>query len=603
MKLMSGDLLACANQCKNMIKKLVSRFDTPVHHEQIRALYQQSPFVFLGIVFTMSVVTVFFWNKVEQTTLLVWLLSNAGLTIARVILVRSFHRLKPTGEQLVTWGLVFAASATLSGMIWGSIAFLFLSPSDIEGLLLIAIVLTGMTSGSLVPLSSFMPAYYGFCVPALIPFSVIMLNQEAGVLVLIGYLVLAFVAVNLGYSFVVNRNLASFIRLRFENLGLLEDLKLQKNIAEQANTDKSRFLAATSHDLRQPLHAMDLYLGALKKLLTKQEQIHLLEKSQQSSAALNSLLTALMDVSRLDAGNVVIDRGVVDISLLMKTISDEYQEQANKRGILFDLQTPELLVDSDPLMLGRLLRNLVNNACYHSGGSRILLRAEKQGEEVLVSVCDDGIGIAEQQQSKVFSEFYQLNNPERDRSKGLGLGLAIVKRLAGLLQHDLQLESAPGEGCCFIISLPLADEAAVEEPVDIIQEQGDVSGLFIILVDDEADIRNALRCLLLQWGCELLVADSLQTLQQELSTCQYPTPDILLCDYRLRENQTGLDIVDAMRKYFNIKIPALIISGDTDKKIEEKVIGKGCKILHKPVSPDILRSEIVKGVGSGVIDT
>ena len=586
-----------------MIQKLVSRFDTPVHHEQIRALYQQSPYVFLGIVFTMAVVTVFFWGIVEQTILLAWLLSNVGLTIARVILVKSFHRLKPEGEQLVKWGLVFAATATLSGMIWGSIALLFLSPSDIEGVLLIAIVLTGMTAGSLVPLSSFMPAYYGFCVPALIPFSVIMLNQETGVLVLIGYLVLAFIVVNLGYSFVVNRNLASFIRLRFENLGLLEDLKLQKNIAEKSNTEKSRFLAATSHDLRQPLHAMDLYLGALKKLLTEEEQIQLLEKSQQSSAALTGLLTALMDVSRLDAGNVVIDRGVVDISLLMKTISDEYQEQANKRGIIFELQAPELLVDSDPLMLGRLLRNLVNNAFHHSGGSRILLRADKQGEQVLVSVCDDGIGIAEQQQSKVFSEFYQLNNPERDRSKGLGLGLAIVKRLTGLLQHDLQLESAPGEGCCFTISLPLADETAVEDPVDIIQEQRDVSGLFIILVDDEADIRDALRCLLLQWGCELLVADSLQTLQHELSTHQYPTPDILLCDYRLRENQTGLDVVDAMRKYFNTKIPALIISGDTDRKIGEKVIGKGCEILHKPVPSDVLHGAIIKGVGSGVIDT
>lgn len=578
--------------------KLIDRFDSSVHHEQIRSLYQQSPFLFLGILGVMTVVVIFFWNRVDHQILIPWLLVNLSLIFVRVLLVRSFHRTQPQGKALVKWGLVFVLSAIISGIIWGSIAVLFMDLDDVMSVFLVVLVLTGMSSGSQVALSTFLPAFFGFGLPALLPLTIVLVNQPEGVFTLIGYLTAVFISVNLGFSFVLNRNVSESIRLRFENLDLLEDLRLQKNIAEKANTDKSRFLAATSHDLRQPLHAMDLYLGALRNLLTRDEQVQLLDKGLQSSAALSELLAALMDISRLDAGDVVIDRTVVDIGTLLQTIADEYQEHAESLGISLDMHAEDLQVDSDALMLGRMLRNLVNNACTHSDGREILLTAERLGQQVIVSVCDDGVGIPNREQQQIFSEFYQLNNSERDRSKGLGLGLAIVKRLAHLLHHELQLESATGEGCCFKLYLPFVD-VAEDSVVDAMTATDlDVSGLFVILVDDEADIRSAMRTLLLQWGCELLIADSLQSLQQELDKLQYPTPDVLLCDYRLRENQTGLEIVVAMRQYFKTKLPALIISGDTDKIIEEKAKKLGCDVLHKPVRPDVLRTAIFQCASS-----
>jgi len=582
---------------------LVEKFDTPIQHEQIRALYQQSPFLFLGILGVMAVVVVFFWNRVDHQILIPWLAANLTLTFARVILVKLFHRVQPQGKVLVKWGLVFVLTATLSGSIWGMIVFLFMDPDDVMSVLLVALVLTGMSSGSQVALSTFLPAFFGFGLPALLPLAVVLINQPEGVFTLIGYLVVVFIAVNLGFSFVINRNVSESIQLRFENLDLMDNLRLQKSIAEKANTDKSRFLAATSHDLRQPLHAMDLYLGALKNLLTNDQQIQLLDKGQQSSKALNELLTALMDVSRLDAGDVVIDRGIVDVGKLMQSISEEYQNQAAQQRMSIECQASPTLIESDELMLGRILRNLVNNACAHSGGNKIILRVEKLENQVCVSVCDNGVGIPVQEQQQIFSEFYQLNNSERDRTKGLGLGLAIVKRLTNLLQHDLQLESKPGEGSCFKLSLPYVELAERSDVSLISQTEIDISGLFVVLVDDEAEIRNAMRTLLLQWGCELLVADSLQSLQLELSKLTYPVPDVLLCDYRLREKQTGLDVVSAMRKYFNKKIPALIISGDTDREIEEKVKQKDCDILHKPVRPDVLRVSIYNKSKSGVSNT
>ncbi len=575
-----------------MIEKLIDKFDTPIHHEQIRALYKQSPFVFFSVLAVTFIVAIYFWNQVDRRVLISWVVINLIFTIARVVLVKSFHRVKPQGEALVKWGLIFSLSSVLSGIIWGTIAFLFMDTSDVINTLFTVLVLIGMASGSQVSLSTFLPAFFGFGLPTLLPLAVILFSQPENVFSLIGYRVLVFIMANLAFSLIMNRNVSESIQLRFENLDLLNNLELQKNIAEKANTEKSRFLAATSHDLRQPLHAMDLYLGALKNLLTEKEQFELLNKGLQSSAALSELLAALMDVSRLDAGDVAVNRAVVNIDLLMQAICDEYQEKANRQGMVIDCQSSKLQVDSDELMLGRMLRNLVNNACSHSAGSHIVLGAKKVDEQVVISVCDDGVGIAEPQQQQVFSEFYQLNNPERDRSKGLGLGLAIVKRLAGLLQHELKLESAAGEGCCFKLQLPFIDMAE-NSVIDMeVAADLDVSGLFIIMVDDEADIRSAMRTLLLQWGCELLMADSLQSLQQELDKLPYPTPDMLLCDYRLRENQTGLDVVIAMRQYFKVKLPALIISGDTDKVIEEKTVEQGCEVLHKPVRPELLRSAI-----------
>ena len=572
--------------------KLLNRFNTAIHHEQIRALYQQSPFLFLGIIVVMVVVTIFFWGKVEQQILLTWLFLNIGLTVARIILVKSFHRIKPEGEALVKWGVIFAVSATFSGLIWGSITLLFLQTSQIESVLLVAIILTGMTAGSLVPLSTFMPAYYGFCLPALLPLSIVMLNQDTGGLILIGYMIFAFIVVNLGYSFVVNRNLAESIRLRFENLELLDDLKLQKDIAVKANADKSRFLAATSHDLRQPLHAMDLYLGALENLLNNNEQKELLKKSRQSSTALSDLLGALMDISRLDAGDVIVNRRVVDASAVLQDIYNEFEDQAKQFGIELKIRVQNAYADTDPLLLARILRNLLTNALRHSQAKKILLSSRVIADRVYLEVRDNGCGIPAAETEKVFSEFYQLNNPERDRNKGLGLGLTIIKRISILLGHKIVLKSKQNRGCCFSLELPRIDtcsEASVE--ADFIQS-ADVSGLFIMLIEDELSVRDAMRTLLRQWGCELLVADSLSSLEKELSSLSYPAPDLIIADYRLRENKNGLQAILLLRERFKEKIPAIVISGDTDKQIAQRVKQQGCVILNKPVLPEALRETI-----------
>lgn len=503
-----------------------------------------------------------------------------------------FRRTTPKGVVVLNWGLAFAFSSFLSGLLWGSIAILFLDTAQFETVLLVAVVLTGMCAGSLVPLSSFIPAYFCFCVPTMMPLAIVMFGHTEGSLTLIGYLVLVYIAVLLGYSFVVNRNLADSIQLRFENLELLENLERQKNIAEKANTDKSRFLAATSHDLRQPLHAMDLYLGALDNLLEDAEHKELMKKSRYSSSVLKELLEALMDISRLDAGSIVVNHDLINVQDLINSLYDEYQPQAIQQRIEMRTNARSLLISTDKLLLGRMLRNLLSNAFAHSHASKILLSARKVADTVRIEIRDNGCGIPASEHEQVFSEFYQLENPERDRSKGLGLGLAIVKRLSILLAHDLQLFSEAGKGSCFRIVLPLAQSIAKSSPAIGVEPREDISGLFVLIIEDELTVREATTTLLKQWECELLSGDSMSAITQELDALAYPAPDLIISDYRLRDRQSGLEAIQALRNRFDDQIPAIIITGDTDSAIAVKARKQHCSIIVKPVAPAELRRAI-----------
>ena len=570
-----------------------------VCREQVNNLFNQSPFLFIGLLSTILIVALYFWESVDRSLLLVWTGSNLLLMALRVVMVKRYQRIGLV-ENAVYWGYLFTLSSMISGMLWGAFPVFLLDTSKLADVFFLTTIMTGIVAGSLVPLSVFFPAHHVFSSFTLLPLIVVALLDEQRVLFSIGILLIIYLLVMYAFSLVVNATIRRSIELRFENLDLLENLKKQKEIAEKANTDKSRFLAATSHDLRQPLHAMDLYLGALANLIRDAEQHALLEKSRQASKALNSLLTALMDISRLDAGEVVIERKPVDVRVMLENIANEFREQAGDKNIRIDVSADDAVVDSDPLMLSRMLRNLLNNACAHSGADAIQLRARQQGDTLELAVCDNGCGIPFDKQEKVFSEFYQLHNPERDRSKGLGLGLAIVHRLAALLQHDLRLRSAPGEGCCFYLSLPcLSGVVPGEQAADEILDS-DISGSFIIFVDDEAGVRDAMRILLRQWGCEVLMADGLQSLREELQAQSYPQPDWVISDYRLRDDTSGLDVVALVQQHFDAGVPAIIISGDTDKAVAHKVKAAGYRLLHKPVQPAVLRQAIA---ASGTADT
>ena len=573
-----------------------TQYTDKIKQEQIRTLFMQSVYLFLGLLILMTGVMLYFWNTHNNQHLLIWYLLNMGLLLARAVFVRQFHKIKPEGQQIYRWGKVFAFSSFLSGCLWGMFPVIFIDPDDLLNMSLIIVVLLGMLTSSIVPLSSFRPAYIAYSIPSLLPLCLMLFASGVSNHLILGGFLFTAMVIYIAYSFVIHRNFAASLLLRFENLDLVNDLAIQKQRAEKANQDKSRFLAATSHDLRQPLHAMDLYMGALGNVLTSDEQKELLQKTQSSSKALTELLNAIMDVSRLDAGSVDIDKKSINLKVLLEEISLSVQPQLDKQGMLLKQAIDDVNVYSDPVLLARVFRNLISNALMHSEGTEIKLSSEIQDEDITVCVIDNGKGIVAMEIENIFSEFYQLNNPERDRNKGLGLGLAIVQRITQQLGHEINVDSGLNKGSRFCISLPIThaeDMPAVEYAN---QEFTDLSGLFAIIIEDEVDVRDAMRYLLRSWDCEVLVGDSIDAVMLELEQSDYATPDVIISDYRLRENRTGLEAIHRLREYFNESIPAVVVTGDTSPAIAEDIEGAHCRLVYKPVNAGQFQSVIAAAI-------
>jgi signal transduction histidine kinase/CheY-like chemotaxis protein len=567
--------------------------DNKIRAEQAKILYQQSPIVLLATLLLVMLVISFFKSRLDQGFLIPWAAWIVILTSARAYLISSYHKQEKI-ESPDNWLKIYTVTTFLSGISWGILLLQVLNPVSGNEVLLLSFILTGMIAGALLPLSCYLPAYFVFSIPMLTPFAINMFSLEGIEFSSTGFLVLTFLVSMLGFSTLVNRNILDTIKLRISNIDLLEDLKTQKKLADIANSEKSRFLAATSHDLRQPLYALDLYLGALRTELRNSNQFELLDKVQISSKTLADLLNALMDVSKLDSGGVEVNAEYFDLMDVLLAICIEYEQQAKDKGIEIKASLGEALVSTDPILLGRILRNLICNAINHNENCRLIVSTSLSNGKVKVDIIDSGKGISVIELNNIFSEFYQLNNPERDRNKGLGLGLAIVKRLADLLSIDIEVESEVDKGTRFSLTLALAIDKRKISRLKIIDsvDNIDLAGLFIIVIDDEKTVRDATKTLLRNWGCEVLSVSSQLELMTTLSEDNYPTPDLVISDYRLADKKNGLVAVRAVYDYFMVEIPALIVTGDSSKKIVSEITASKYALLLKPVSSQTLRGQI-----------
>ena len=561
-----------------------------IKQEQAINLYNQSPLLFIVTTLLTGLIVWRFQDSANQLLVFLWAALVVLLTAARVKLVLAFKS-KGSSRSPQYWLNAFSLGALFSGMLWGMLLLYILEPSLDKDILLLSLIFIGMSAGSVVPSSTYLPCSFSFSTPIILPFAVYLL-QESNDLRLIGILLIIFLLSMLSFSVMVNRNILRSIRLSFENSDLLDDLKIQKELAEQASIDKSRFLAATSHDLRQPLHALDLYLGTLQVQLDEDEHVALVNKASASSQALSELLNVLMDISRLDSGDVAINTKLFSLKKVIESLDDEFELLAQEKGIKIELDLGEIYVRTDPILLSRMLRNLLSNAINHNQDCTIKLKTAKSEGEVVISIKDSGCGIAESELDNIFSEFYQLNNPERDRSKGLGLGLAIVKRLSVLLAIKVDVSSESGKGSEFLLTLPVEPMNAKPSEESVLMTNTDLAGLFFIVIEDEEAVRDALRMLLRAWGCEVLLASSEQELMTSLIKDNYPAPDIIISDYRLRESKVGTDAVQSVREHFKQTIPTIIITGDTSEVIETTVRQAGCQLLFKPVNSQTLRNKI-----------
>lgn len=379
-----------------------------------------------------------------------------------------------------------------------------------------------------------------------------------------------------------------------------DELYDAKEAAEEAAIAKTRFLAAASHDLRQPLQALGMFVAVLAGKAKDPDQAVLVGRIQDSVMALEGLLNSLLDVSKLEAGMVVPMVDDFRADAMIERLAAEFEPLCEAETLGLKVVPSRLMVKSDPSLLERILRNLLNNAVRYTRKGRILFGCRRRGKMLRFEVWDTGIGIPQGELRNIFREFHQVANSERDRRQGLGLGLAIVERLADLMHHRITVDSVEGKGSVFAVEVPLAAKPAQapkpkQLPLGLAQ-----TGASILVIDDEPDVREGLELLLESWGHVVVSAGSAEEAIRRLSILPRP-PQLILADYRLQNGDTGGQAIARVEVHLRteIKVPAIILTGDTapERLLQAQALGHG--LLHKPVQPDALRHAIDEALTKG----
>jgi signal transduction histidine kinase/CheY-like chemotaxis protein len=377
-------------------------------------------------------------------------------------------------------------------------------------------------------------------------------------------------------------------RLQDSYAGLERKVEERTHQLELANLAKSRFLAAASHDLRQPVQALGLFVEQLHGHMKSAEGARLVERIEAAVGAMNELFNALLDISKLDAGVLSTDVSDFPIVQLLDRIESTFADAARDKGLSFRLVSSGAWVRSDFILLERILLNLVSNAVRYTVAGGVLVGCQRRGETVRIDVWDSGPGIPEDQRRSIFGEFYRLAG--RNTHGGLGLGLAIVDRLCGLLDHPIGLASAIGTGSRFSITVPAAavrtqiaaSQAALAPAVDM------ASGKLVIVIDDDAMVLDAMGGMLRNWGCRVVAVATPGVALAALAGGE--RPDLIISDYRLANGQSGFAAIAELRQELGASIPAFLISGDTAPERLREARQSGHRLLHKPVSPMKLRA-------------
>lgn len=396
--------------------------------------------------------------------------------------------------------------------------------------------------------------------------------------------------IGVGYMASLYRIAADSFILYRETFNVRAQLEVALARAEAAGAAKTRFLAAASHDLRQPIHAISLFSAALGMRIHDERTSDLVANIKTAVEALSYQLDGLLDISKLDAGIVTVRSSHFRLASFLHRILDEFDTLAENRSITLMVECPEdAVVRSDSALLERIIGNLLSNAINHNVQCNVAIRVYPDADAWRVVVSDTGRGIPAAEQEKVFEEFYQVENPERDRSKGLGLGLAIVRRLSNLLDIDLQFESKAGGGTQFSFTLPAVAHEQDEEPILDIDSHA-LQSLAVLVVDDELVVREGMRVLLEGLGCRVATADSSNT---AISSATTEKPSIVLVDLRLRDHDNGLITIDRLRHIYP-GLPAIIISGDTAPERLLAISEAGIPVLTKPVLIDTLKQALIQ---------
>lgn len=541
------------------------------------------------------------WGQVSPW----WMVAWGALIVAnqawRGVLARAWRREQPGIDAAVRWGRYWAIGSTLGGVLWG-IAGLVMFPASTAHQALLIVCIFGVILGGLNLTAVYRPAFYGFVLPALVPIIIrVALETDqvhlytAVVMGVVGAFVLVF-----GHQ--LNDVLTRSLAMRYENLDLIAELKTRSRTADEAraaaeaaNQGKSRLLAAASHDLRQPLHALGLYTAALAVRANGTELKPLVRSVQGAVAALEGQFEQLLDLSRLEVGGFAPAWTRVALAPLFARVLAELQPLAADKGLVLRASASTHAVVSDAALLERVIRNLACNALRYTRVGGVLLVARRRGDAIAIDVVDTGIGIAPADCTRIFEEFYQVRSSSTPAHGGMGLGLAIVRRLAVLLRHEVTVTSRAGRGSRFRVTAPAA--AGLARPLRAVDpaarmprlRSGALAGSMVAVIDDDTAALDAMGVLFETWGAEVVGASDTAALLRHVGGLDR-WPDLVVADLRLADGHDGVNAVHRLRDALGIRIPGLIVSGDTSAQADAMARAAGFTLLAKPVVPDVLHA-------------
>ena len=382
----------------------------------------------------------------------------------------------------------------------------------------------------------------------------------------------------------------SFNRLKEDLWEQGEGLQNAKIDAERANKAKSVFLASASHDLRQPLNAMQMYIAALQSKVKDKEILRIIEDINSVSISTARLLNALLDVSELEVGAIKPRFEIFSVNNILISIFQSFLPLAKDKELDFRVVPSSFYVRSDPALLERILGNFMSNAIRYTDKGSVLIGCRKRGDKVAIEVWDTGCGISDDQMSLIYEDFYQVENKERDRGKGLGLGLALAKRLADSLDHTINSKSTLGAGSCFSVAVDIAENKADKNLDDGFMNIMNLSGVNVFLVEDDIDVLKATKQLLESWGCKVKTARNKDEVMNLIKENPYDNPDIILADNRLPGDASGIDITYLIQEKLQASIPCVIMTGDVERNHVQSIIDQGFPVLLKPIQPAKFRA-------------
>ena len=569
--------------------------------ERLRLFNRQVVRVPVGVLFATGFVGYMMVPHVGPGLAWGWAGAAWGVFCVRALASAVLLARPPAGARIAVWIRWLTVGATVSGVVAGSAVIVFFSAPPLEWAILTMVLCAWSAAG--IAVSVALPAaFYGLVTFFLVPLAVGWVVSAMPLRLPVAGLILFFLFYLVIFARDGSQLVERALRVGFENEELARQLRLSeaearaaRERAEDANRAKSRFLAAASHDLRQPLHSLTLLLDHAVRTSEEPRINQTLRQAARSAESLHELFTGLLDLSRLDAGSVAPEIKSLSLRKVLERIDNDYRPLAQGKGLAFECDHSTAWVSSDAVMLDRILRNLLDNAVKYTEAGRIAVQVEERGPEIHVTVRDSGVGIDAADRERIFEEYYQARNPARDRARGMGLGLAIVKRLCDLLGHRIHLQSEPGRGSAFTVLLPRGDPPPAPtdgDPLDVVRSHDALRGLLVVLIEDAPDVIEAMRTVLDDWGCELIADVDADSAIAQLRA-RGRAPDAIVADWRLGGRENGLQAVERLHGQFGA-VHAAIVTGEIDPTAIAVPAHMAVAVMRKPLRSSDLRDWLLQ---------